>query len=94
MNVRYENAWAQRQSVLRAVRPNIGGPPVRIVFDPRVCESPDMVGTILAASSVTDMMAVQVSERDGDDTLRYRQRTDDGWLVSVPLAEVLDVVRL
>lgn len=93
ISVRYENDLRQLESVRRVIRANIHGPEVRIIFDPRVSESPDMIGGIVAASSGTDMVVVRVDDRQAEDTLRRRTRYRDEWWISVPMAEILDVVR-
>jgi hypothetical protein len=93
--LRYEAQREQMEMVRRLLRANIGRR-VRLTIDPRMTTDQDVThatGKLMAASSVTDMVALHQTDEEHVDTLRRRERFEDGWLVSFELAHLLDVER-
>lgn len=93
MSLRYEVRLEQANNVRRLLRACIFQN-VRLVLDPRVVAPEDIqeaTGKLAAASSMTDMVALEQSDEEYVDTTRRRQRVEGGWLVSFTLDELLDV---
>lgn len=95
-DLRYQAQREQATMVRRLLRANIGRR-VSLVIDPRATTDQDVdraTGKLVAASSVTDMVALHQTDEEYVDTLRRRERFDGGWLVSFELTDLLDVERL